>query len=88
MQCPKQCGGQEFSHQGGVELECRIQRDVAVRGRDVGGVIQQYTKFVKPAFDQFVAPSRKHADVIIPWGRCCETLLHTDSTKGEFNRSK
>jgi len=29
----------------------------------------QYTKFVKPAFDAFVAPSRKHADVIIPWGR-------------------
>ena len=50
---------------------CRsIQRDVAVRGRDVGGVIEQYTRFVKPAFDQYVAPSRKHADVIIPWQRC------------------
>ena len=47
-----------------------IQRDVAVRGRDVGGVIEQYTRFVKPAFDQYVAPSRKHADVIIPWQRC------------------
>ena len=42
---------------------------MAVRGRDVGGVIEQYTKFVKPAFDQFVAPSRKFADVIIPWAR-------------------
>ena len=42
---------------------------MAERGRDVGGVIEQYTKFVKPAFDQFVAPSRKHADVIIPWAR-------------------
>ncbi len=48
---------------------CRIQRDVAVRGRDVAGVIEQYTKFVKPAFDQYVAPSRKFADVIIPWAR-------------------
>ena len=48
---------------------CRIQRDVAMRGRDIAGVIEQYTKFVKPAFDTFVAPSRKHADVIIPWGR-------------------
>lgn len=45
----------------------RIQRDVADRGRDVAGVITQYTKFVKPAFDQFIAPSRKFADVIIPW---------------------
>lgn len=48
---------------------CRIQRDVADRGRDVAGVIEQYTKFVKPAFDTYVAPSRKHADVIIPWAR-------------------
>ena len=39
------------------------------RGRDVASVIEQYTKFVKPAFDSFVAPSRKHADVVIPWGR-------------------
>lgn len=41
-----------------------------MRGRDIAGVIDQYTKFVKPAFDTFVAPSRKHADIIIPWGRC------------------
>ncbi len=47
----------------------RIQRDVAVRGRDVAGVLDQYQKFVKPAFDGFVAPSRRHADVIIPWTR-------------------
>lgn len=52
-----------------VRLARRIQRDVAMRGRDVAGVISQYTKFVKPAFDAFVAPSRKHADVIIPWAR-------------------
>lgn len=49
--------------------ECRIQRDIVDRGRDVAGVIQQYTKFVKPAFDTYVAPSRKHADVIVPWAR-------------------
>lgn len=52
-----------------VRLARRIQRDVAVRGRDVGSVIEQYTQQVKPAFDQYVAPSRKHADVIIPWAR-------------------
>jgi len=50
-----------------VRLARRIQRDVAERGRDVAGVIGQYTKFVKPSFDMFVAPSRRHADVIIPW---------------------
>mmetsp|Transcript_27370 Transcript_27370/g.48754 ORF Transcript_27370/g.48754 Transcript_27370/m.48754 type:complete len:475 (-) Transcript_27370:516-1940(-) len=52
-----------------VRLARRIQRDVAVRGRDVGGVIEQYTKYVKPSFDQFVAPSRRLADIIIPWQR-------------------
>ncbi|BDA43816.1 Uridine kinase-like protein 4 [Coccomyxa sp. Obi] len=52
-----------------LRLARRIQRDVAMRGRDIAGVIEQYTKFVKPAFDTFVAPSRKHADIIIPWGR-------------------
>jgi uridine kinase len=52
-----------------VRLARRIQRDVAARGRDVAGVIEQYTRFVKPAFDMFVAPSRRQADVIIPWQR-------------------
>jgi uridine kinase len=58
-----------------LATHCRIQRDVAVRGRDVGGVIEQYTKFVKPAFDQYVAPSRKFADIIIPWHRCNEACV-------------
>lgn len=61
-----------------VRLARRIQRDVAVRGRDVAGVIEQYTKFVKPAFDAFVAPSRKHADVIIPWGRAESNVVAID----------
>ena len=39
------------------------------RGRDVAVVIEQYTSQVKPAFERFVRPSRKHADVIIPWSR-------------------
>ncbi|KDD72502.1 phosphoribulokinase/uridine kinase, partial [Helicosporidium sp. ATCC 50920] len=50
-----------------VRLARRIQRDVAERGREIGGVLEQYTRFVKPSFDGFVAPSRRHADVIIPW---------------------
>jgi uridine kinase len=42
-----------------VRLARRIQRDVQHRGRDVASVIHQYTRFVKPAFDQYVAPSRR-----------------------------
>jgi uridine kinase len=50
-----------------VRLARRIVRDISERGRDVAGVIAQYTQFVKPMFDTFVAPSRREADVIIPW---------------------
>lgn len=57
-----------------VRLARRIQRDVAERGRDIAGVIEQYTRFVKPSFDSFVAPSRRHADVIIPWQRGDNTV--------------
>lgn len=54
---------------------CRIQRDISCRGRDVAGVLHQYTRFVKPAFQQFVAPSRKHADIIVPWTGCGPAAL-------------
>jgi uridine kinase len=47
-------------------LARRIQRDVAERGRDVGGVIDQYLRSVKPAYDNFVLPSSRHADIIVP----------------------
>ena len=52
-----------------VRLARRIKRDTAERGRDVNGVIEQYTRFVKPSFDKFVFPSKRDADVIIPWAR-------------------
>ncbi|OVA17524.1 Uridine kinase [Macleaya cordata] len=47
-----------------VRLARRIRRDTVERGRDVNS----YAKFVKPAFDDFVLPSKKYADVIIPRG--------------------
>ncbi|KAK6912992.1 hypothetical protein RJ641_022593 [Dillenia turbinata] len=47
-----------------VRLARRIRRDTVERGRD----INSYAKFVKPAFDDFVLPSKKYADVIIPRG--------------------
>ncbi|KAL2632034.1 hypothetical protein R1flu_016720 [Riccia fluitans] len=51
-----------------VRLARRIRRDTLERGRDVQGVLEQYAKFVKPSFDDFVLPSKKYADVIIPRG--------------------
>ncbi|KAL1706347.1 uridine kinase family-domain-containing protein [Schizophyllum commune] len=47
-------------------LARRIRRDVAERGRDVSGILDQYLRFVKPSFDHFVQPSASHADIIVP----------------------
>ncbi|KAH7292703.1 hypothetical protein KP509_29G081900 [Ceratopteris richardii] len=51
-----------------VRLARRIRRDTVERGRDVNNVLEQYGKFVKPSFDDFVLPTKKYADVIIPRG--------------------
>lgn len=51
-----------------IRLVRRLKRDIAERGRDVEGVINQYNKFVKPSFDEFVLPTMKHADIVIPRG--------------------
>jgi len=50
-----------------VRLARRIRRDTVVRGRDVENVLNQYTRFVKPAFEKYVLPSKHEADIIIPW---------------------
>lgn len=47
-------------------LARRIQRDVKERGRSVDGVIEQYLRYVKPAFDNFVLPTARHADIVVP----------------------
>ena len=46
----------------------RLQRDVAERGRSVDSVIQQYLGTVRPMHLEFVEPSKRYADVIIPEG--------------------
>ena len=37
-------------------------------GRDIEGVIKQYNKFVKPAFDQYIQPTMRLADIVVPRG--------------------
>ena len=46
----------------------RLQRDIAERGRTVTSVIDQYLGTVKPMHLEFVEPSKRYADVIIPLG--------------------
>ena len=51
-----------------IRLARRILRDVCERGRTMQSVITQYTTTVKPMHEEFVEPSKKYADVIIPEG--------------------
>jgi uridine kinase len=46
----------------------RLQRDVAERGRTMDSVIDQYQTSVKPMHLEFVEPSKRYADIIIPQG--------------------
>jgi uridine kinase len=46
----------------------RLQRDLSERGRTVTSVIEQYLGTVKPMHLEFVEPSKRYADVIIPLG--------------------
>ena len=51
-----------------VRLIRRIKRDVAKRGRSLESVLTQYLNTVKPMHEQFVEPSKKYADIIVPEG--------------------
>ncbi|KAF9468053.1 armadillo/beta-catenin/plakoglobin [Collybia nuda] len=47
-------------------LARRLQRDVKERGRSVDGILDQYLRFVKPSYDNFVRPTAAYADIIVP----------------------
>jgi uridine kinase len=51
-----------------VRIIRRIVRDINDRGRTLESVIEQYLSTVKPAHEQFIEPSKKFADIIIPEG--------------------
>lgn len=46
----------------------RLRRDVKERGRSLDSVIEQYEKTVRPMFLQFIEPTKRYADIIIPHG--------------------
>ncbi len=51
-----------------VRIIRRIVRDVKERGRSLDSVISQYLNTVKPMHEEFVEPSKKFADIIVPEG--------------------
>ena len=51
-----------------VRLGRRLLRDVQERGRSIESVLTQYFSTVKPMHNEFVEPSKRYADIIIPEG--------------------
>jgi uridine kinase len=60
----------------------RLKRDLAERGRTVDSVIEQYLATVRPMHMQFVEPSKRYADVIIPEGG--HNLVSIDLISGKI----
>ncbi|KAL4655332.1 uridine-cytidine kinase-like 1 isoform X4 [Arapaima gigas] len=57
-----------------IRLVRRLHRDITERGRDIEGVIKQYHKFVKPAFEQYIEPTMRLADIVVPRGEATVSL--------------
>jgi uridine kinase len=51
-----------------IRLIRRIERDTHVRGRPLDEIIEQYLSTVQPMHNEFVEPSKRYADVIVPRG--------------------
>ena len=50
------------------ELFAGLTRDIKERGRTLDSVIEQYLNVVRPMHNQFIEPTKRYADVIIPEG--------------------
>lgn len=64
-----------------IRLARRILRDIEERGRSVNSVITQYIEVVKPMHHQFVEPSKRYADIIIPEGGYNQVAIDLLTTK-------
>lgn len=51
-----------------IRIIRRIKRDMAERGRSLDSIINQYLATVKPMYHQFVEPTKRYADIIVPEG--------------------
>ncbi len=51
-----------------IRLARRLKRDISQRGRDIEGVLKQYSTMVKPSYSNYIAPTMQHADIIVPRG--------------------
>lgn len=59
----------------------RLERDTQERGRSVNSVITQYLKTVKPMYNQFIEPTKRYADIIVPEGGENDVAIDMLTTK-------
>ena len=73
-----------------VRILRRIVRDVRDRGRSLESVVNQYLNTVKPMHEQFVEPSKRNADIIIPEGGHNQVALEMvmERVRAHLERSK
>ncbi|MEE6684900.1 uridine kinase, partial [Limosilactobacillus fermentum] len=64
-----------------IRIIRRIQRDIQERGRSLDSVINQYLATVKPMYHQFVEPTKRYADLIVPEGGENRVAIDLLSTK-------
>ena len=59
----------------------RLQRDMEERGRSLDSIIEQYISVVKPMYHQFIEPTKRYADVVIPEGVTNTVAIDLINTK-------
>lgn len=64
-----------------IRLIRRIRRDMNERGRSLDSVINQYLSTVKPMYHQFVEPTKRYADIIVPEGGQNQVAIDLLTTK-------
>lgn len=64
-----------------IRLLRRVKRDIHERGRDIDDIFAQYLKTVKPMYHQFIEPTKRYADVIVPEGGANEVAIDLLVTK-------
>lgn len=64
-----------------IRIIRRIKRDIEDRGRSLDSVIDQYLSVVKPMHSQFIEPTKKYADIIIPEGGKNQVAIDLLTTK-------
>jgi len=66
-----------------IRFTRRLKRDIKKRGRSMESVIEQYYNTVRPMHEQFVEPTKVHADIIIPEGGKNSVAIDLFTTKVE-----